>query len=420
MKIETNLSRKIAVSFAVVLVISIALGVLSYRSAVLFAESAETVARTHRNMSLLQATLANTVSAESEARGYIITGQEHFLRLYETALHDVDADLGELRNLARDPAVKARLIELDRMTAERLARLKHTVEIRRLQGFEAVREASGPGKELMDAVREVAGDIEARQNALLAERARSSATLSRRTIIMVIVSGVLAALVAAASVIILTSDVAQRERMEKEALDVSEREQRRIGQDLHDGVCQQLTGISLLSRSLQHRLDGQAATEAGQVTQLISDCIEQTRRVTRGLHPVPDEPAGLQLALKELADSVSETAKIACRLECPEPVPVPDQNAATNLYRIAQEAVQNALRHAEAGSIVIVLRADEDAITLAVSDDGHGLLPRRSGRGLGLEIMNYRAHTLGAEMKIRPGEGRGTVVTCTMPRAALR
>jgi signal transduction histidine kinase len=419
MKIETNLSRKIAVSFGIALVISIVLGVLSYRNAVLFTDSAETVARTHRAISLLQATVAHTVSAESEARGYVITGEEHFLRLYETALRDVERNLDQLRALVRNPEIQARLLELERLAGERLARLKLTVEIRRLQGFEAVREASGPGKELMDALRKVAADIEARQRELLMDRAQEAATLSRRTIVTVIVSGILAVVVAAASVIILTADVAQRERMEKEALDVSEREQRRIGQDLHDGVCQQLTGISLLSRSLQSRLDGQAAADAGQVTRLINDCIEQTRRVTRGLHPVPDEPAGLQLALNELARSVSATTGVACHFECPAPVPVPDQNAATNLYRIAQEAVQNALRHAEAKRIAVTLQADEDSVTLSVTDDGRGLPAHRSGRGLGLEIMSYRAHTLGAEIQIGPNAGGGTVMTCTMPRASF-
>jgi signal transduction histidine kinase len=419
MKFEISVARKVAIAFLAALGISLGLGLFSYHVTTRFMESADTVARTHRTMSLMQALLASTVSAESEARGYVITGNEEFLDLYRTATRDTQSSLEELRAMVRDSVVRDRLSELEALTAERLERLALTVETRRLKGFEAVREISGPGKQLMDDVRMVATEIEERQTELLDERAAYAATLSRRTIWAVIASAVVAAIVAAASVVILTADVAHRERMEKEVLDISEREQRRIGQDLHDGLCQQLTGISLLSRSIQQRLNGEIGEDAGRITRLINDCIDQTRRVTRGLHPVPDEPSGLQVALQELAESVSANAGVSCRLECPEPVPIPDQNAATNLYRIAQEAVQNALRHAEASLIVIRLSADEDAVTLSVSDDGRGFPDRPEGRGLGLQIMDYRAHTLAADVAIQPREPRGTEVTCTMPRSSL-
>jgi signal transduction histidine kinase len=202
-------------------------------------------------------------------------------------------------------------------------------------------------------------------------------------------------------------------------LEISEREQRRIGQDLHDGLCQQLTGISLLSRSLQQQLTGSTSDDANKITTLINECIEQTRQVTRGLHPVPDEPTGLQLALTELAASVSEASRLPCVCECPQPVPIPDQTAATNLYRIAQEAVQNALRHSGATQITIGLQMDERAITLVVRDNGRGIAYPTRSAGLGLDIMRYRADSMGASLEIARADEGGTVITCVLPRKAI-
>jgi signal transduction histidine kinase len=137
------------------------------------------------------------------------------------------------------------------------------------------------------------------------------------------------------------------------------------------------------------------------------------------LHPVPAEPSGLELALEELAKNVNAVSKVKCRFDCPTPVPIPDQDVATNLFRIAQEAVQNALRHAEAGTIVIALDGGENEIRLSVSDDGCGLPVRRTGLGIGLEIMSYRAHAVGARFSVEPREPRGTTVTCTLPRSSF-
>jgi signal transduction histidine kinase len=419
MHIALTLSRKIIAGFSLALLVTIAVGIVSYRNAANFIDSSDVVARTHRSIGLLQAVLADIVSAESEARGYVITGKEDFLTLYRKATRDAERNLRELKANVRDPANRQRLRELERLMRERLERLRVTLETRQLEGLEAVPRISGPGKALMDELREVALEIETRQRTLLDERDATARQLARRTIAMVIATGILATLVAAVGVVVLRADVMHRERLEREVLEISEREQRRIGQDLHDGLCQELTGVSLLSRSLQHQLAGAPAADAAKVTQLVNDCIEQTRRVTRGLHPVPDEPMGLQLALAELAASVTATARVPCRLECPHPVPIPAQIAATNLYRIAQEAVQNALRHAGATQIAIGLRLDEQAITLTVADDGCGLPETRTRRGLGLDIMDYRADSMSAHLTLTRAESGGTIVTCVLPRSAI-
>lgn len=419
MNIALTLSRKITVGFALAFLVTVIVSIVSYRNATNYIDSAATVNRTQRSIALLHALVANVASAESEARGFVITGSEDFLVLHRSAKKDATQDIAELRSTVRDPDNTRRINELEQLMHERFSRLEVSLETRRLEGLEAIPKTTGPGKRLMDELRKVAGAIESRQLKLLADRDERAGFLAERTISTVLIAGIFASTVGATGVFLLRSDLAQRERLEKEVLEISEREQRRIGQDLHDDLCQQLTGISLLSRSLQQQLTGPVSESASKVTHLINECIEQTRRVTRGLHPVPDEPTGLQLALTALAASVSGTAHTPCVCQCPQPVPIPDQIAATNLYRIAQEAVQNALRHSGAGRIEIGLGMDETAITLSVRDDGRGIdQPTRNG-GLGLDIMRYRANSMGASLDIAPAPGGGTAVTCMLPRKAI-
>lgn len=414
--IETGLSRRIAISFSIAFMVSIAMGLVSYWNAAQFVKSTEVVARTHRGIALLQSVLADSVSAESEMRGYIISGREEFLNLYRSSLADVVADLLNLKLSVKDTINRSLIDELEQLTKARAARLESTLALYHSEGIEAVRAATGPGKKLMDDLRRVVEQIESRQRVLLIERDSYARSLASRTMTAVVVSGILATLIAAASVVILTADVAQRERLEKEVIEISEREQRRIGQDLHDGVCQQMTGISLLGRSLQQRLKNDEAAEAGRIVRLMNECIEQTRLVTRGLHPVPDEPSGLMLALEELAENVRMTARVACCLDCTNPESLSiGPSTATHLYRIAQEAVQNALRHSEATSIVIGLHVIASSITISVADDGHGISADRLSRGLGLEIMRYRAQTIGAKLDVLPGSSNGgTIVKCSL------
>jgi signal transduction histidine kinase len=137
------------------------------------------------------------------------------------------------------------------------------------------------------------------------------------------------------------------------------------------------------------------------------------------LRPVPEEPGGLMVALRELAEGVVRTGQMACQFDCPAPVPVPDPIAAEHLFRIAQEAVQNAMRHAAPKLIRIYLAGDEDAIRLTVSDDGCGMDVDVASEGLGLSTMRYRARTLGAQFAVALIAGGGTIITCILPRSSL-
>ena len=214
-------------------------------------------------------------------------------------------------------------------------------------------------------------------------------------------------------------DITERKGLEEAILDISAREQRRIAQDLHDGLGQHLTGIAFMSKVLQEKLSDKSlpeAMEAEKIVQLVNQAIDNTRQLARGLHPVAAEPLGLMSALKKAASEVEELFHIRCTFEPEKPVSIHDVNLATHLYRIAQEAVNNAIRHGNSKNIVIRLSGKNGAGLLTIQDDGDGFLENPAKQpGVGLSIMNYRADIVGGSLKIQPNEARGVTVTCVFP-----
>jgi PAS domain S-box-containing protein len=217
----------------------------------------------------------------------------------------------------------------------------------------------------------------------------------------------------------LRAEIAERRRLEREVLRVSEFEQRRIGQDIHDGLCQQLAGITYLTQSLEtepckdHRL---MRSRLGKVRELLQKALADAREVAHGLSPLHLESGGLSDALRELARTTRKNHGIDCRFLCPRPVLVDDVARATHLYRIAQEAVHNSLKHGRAKTIRIGLRTANGVLRLRVEDSGRGL--RKSGQvrhGLGLPSMGYRARALGGQFEIGKRPGGGVIVTCVAP-----
>src|SRR6266404_1749826 len=198
----------------------------------------------------------------------------------------------------------------------------------------------------------------------------------------------------------LTREMAERERLEKEILQVSEREQRRIGRDLHDGLCQHLTGTALAGQVLEEKLAARLlpeARDASNVVGLVEEGITLARNLARGISPVDLEAEGLMAAFQELAASISKLSKVKCLFESDSRVLVRDASTATHLYRLAQEAVSNAIRHGKARRIDISLGNRNDRITLAVEDDGVGLPETwQTNQGLGTRIMAHRGAMIGA------------------------
>ena len=216
----------------------------------------------------------------------------------------------------------------------------------------------------------------------------------------------------------LKEEMAERERLERELLEISEREQRRIGQDLHDSLCQHLTGTTLAVQVLEEKLAARnlpEASEANKVVELVEEGINLSRKLAKGLHPVDMEADGLMLALEEYAATSSELFKVSCRFECDLPVLIHDAATAGHLFRIAQEAVGNAIKHGKARNILIRLDASEEATVLSVKDDGVGLTePLPKNRGMGLRIMAFRSGMIGGTFNARRDETGGTLVTCEL------
>jgi PAS domain S-box-containing protein len=214
-------------------------------------------------------------------------------------------------------------------------------------------------------------------------------------------------------------DITERKSLEESILEISAREQRRIAQDLHDGLGQHLTGIAFMSKVLQEKLSDQClpeAEEAAKIVRMVNEAIDNTRQLARGLHPVAAEPQGLMSALRKWANEVEVLFQIRCSFHCDVPVYIPDANAATHLYRIAQEAVNNAIRHGKSKNIVIRLAERGGTAVLTIQDDGGGFPAKPTTvPGVGLSIMNYRADMIGGSLKVQPNDTRGITVTCMFP-----
>ena len=221
----------------------------------------------------------------------------------------------------------------------------------------------------------------------------------------------------------LASEMEERTRLEKELLEISERGQRQIGHDLHDSLGQHLTATAFASQVLTEQLENKSQPEsaaARHLVKMVEEAITLTRSFARGLQPVEVKAEGLMDGFQELARNISERFKVSCEFECREPVLLHDAARSTHLYRIAQEAITNAIKHGKAKFINISLEKTDDAITLTITDDGIGLPENaRSGEGMGLRIMAYRAGMIGATFNIESQRESGTRVTCKLPSSNL-
>ncbi len=214
-------------------------------------------------------------------------------------------------------------------------------------------------------------------------------------------------------------DVTERRELERQILEISDEEQRRIGRDIHDLLGQNLAGIAFLSKVLSQRLAAESSPEAAQaieITSLVNQTVAQARAFSRGLCPVEVSEEGLRIALKDVAANVTSVFNIACTFECTLPALVFDNTVAVHLYHIAREAANNAVKHAWPSHVSISLGEQDGNVVLSVRDDGTGLPEDIArGKGMGLRIMRYRADLIGASLSIGRAPGGGTQVTCLLP-----
>jgi PAS domain S-box-containing protein len=215
----------------------------------------------------------------------------------------------------------------------------------------------------------------------------------------------------------LKREIKRRKGLEGQILEVSDREQQRLGQELHDGICQHLTAVAFMARAValrsrDHRVFD--AKDIEKIAELVNAAAADVRNLARGLHHIDVDAAGLVRALQNLVDR--EIWKIPCRLEVRRPFHIEDDEAAVHLYRIAREAVINANKHAEAREIVINLGRSRKGIALSVTDDGIGIAADVDrSKGMGFHIMNHRALSAGGRLEVESPKQGGTRVTCYLP-----
>jgi len=217
----------------------------------------------------------------------------------------------------------------------------------------------------------------------------------------------------------LLEEIKERKCLEKELLSISEREQRLIGQELHDSIGQQFAGIAFLAKVLEQKLASKLpdeAADAAEIARLVNQATDQARDLAKGLHPVDLDAGSLVSALRELAAATEHLFGIRCTLKADEHIPIDDTTVAIHLYRITQEAITNAIKHSRAKNIRIALTAGSDKSVLMVESDGLAF-PEVvvKGAGMGLQIMDHRADMIHGSLNIRCSEQSGTILTCVFP-----
>jgi two-component system CheB/CheR fusion protein len=214
-------------------------------------------------------------------------------------------------------------------------------------------------------------------------------------------------------------DITDRRRLEQEILRISDQERRRIGQDLHDGLGQMLTGTALIARNLTQKLRSAGVPEAddlAEITDLIKEADEYARGLAKGLVPVELEENGLSAALRQLISHVERLFPVRCTFNSVGTLWNLESTVSTHLYRIAQEALSNAVKHGRARKVSLTLSSGSRQLRLRIKDDGIGFpdeLPEE--HGMGVQIMHYRARIIGATLEIWRDPAGGTVVICSLP-----
>lgn len=220
----------------------------------------------------------------------------------------------------------------------------------------------------------------------------------------------------------LQSEIIQRKRIESEILEITQEEQRRFGSQLHDGLCQELTAISIFAKSLAQKMEINNTLELAElkkISDMLLIAVDQARDTARGLYPGELEGVSLMHSLEEL--TFLKLGNYQCTFYCPSPILVKDSNTATHLYRIAQEGISNAALHGKSKNIEVSFTQDKNNITLTITDDGIGMMSNlKNLKGIGLKIMKYRAHLINASFQIKPNSPHGVIISCMLNNTKIK
>ena len=220
----------------------------------------------------------------------------------------------------------------------------------------------------------------------------------------------------------LLNEMSERGRLEREIIDLSEHEQRRFGQELHDVVCQELASVGIAAHMLERKLSSlkhEETAHAREIALMADHALETTRSVARGFFTAGFDGAGLEEALRAGARQTEKRSGISCVVHWQENLVIKDEPTVIHLFRIAQEAVQNAVKHAKATHITVRMERKDEMLRLMVEDDGKGLALTKGEKGLGLRIMAYRAGLIGGEFRMEHSAEGGIRIVCLVPAERL-
>jgi signal transduction histidine kinase len=443
---------RIALAAALILVASI--NVLWWRLDEQATNQANLVDHTHQVIAALEETLARADDMVLGQRGFALTHEVGFLEPYFNATNRMPALIHSLEELTRDNAKQtANLASLEPSLAgyEQFNR-EHIEELAKGNPLAPDLEFRRKIRDSTAVIHALVGQMVSEENNLLAQRQKSSKRATRVVTYVNAIAGLVSmALLAAVFGALwrenarrresekelqlshgelesrvrqrtqsLLQSESERKRLEQEILETSDKEMDRIGQDLHDGVGQQLTALSLFATSLQKEAEEQAPQLAEACQKIgveLRELVRQIRVLSHGLSPVSLEENGLVEALRKLADDMQVAAAVHCRFEDSSEIPFTDSHVALQLYRIGQEAITNAVKHSGADEVCISLKATHAKTELRVADNGRGFsAPVQGKTGLGLRAMKYRADVIGASIEIDSTPGKGTRIHCVIQK----
>lgn len=390
----------------------------SFLDAQRMANMASAVEATHRTLAQLNDVSLSVERAVTTVRVFMLSGAEDYVMPFADMKERIAEDLSQLRRaFAEDSEQSLRLADLDALVAERIQMSEQYIAVRRVKEVaEAVKEIPAGGEQLVGRIRDLIGQMEQAERLRLAQRQAAAATSNERTLIAVAFSGVTSLILLTAAFAALRRQVVRRAALEKELLAASEHERSRIGRDLHDGLGQELTGLSLGLEALGMSLEREQSAHVPVVhnlSTLARKAVLDASRMAHSLTAVSWSAVSLCNALRGLANDINTYSNVTCTVRCSAAADLRDPDVSAQLFRIAQEGTTNALKHGNPTEIEVHCWRERNRGFLAVRDNGTGVEPDAlRNRGLGLRSMRYRAGAIGGTLTIRTNSQGGTELLC--------
>ena len=397
--------------------------IASFLDARRMADMASAVDATQRTLAQLNDVSLSVERAVTTARVFVLSGAESLLAPFSDVKQHIAEDLAVLRRtFAEDAEQSSRLAELGKLVTKRIEMSEDYIALRRTKEVaEAVKEIPAGGEQLVGEIRHLIEQMEQSEQLRLQQRQAAVAANNTRTLIAVAFSSAMSLILLTAAFAALRRQVDRRVVLEREILAASEHERSRIGRDLHDGLGQELTGLSLgleaLGRSLEREQSTHAPT-ARDLAALARKAVLDASRMAHSITPVSWNAVSLCTALRSLANDINAYSDATCVARCSPDDDLRDPDVLAQLFRIAQEGTTNALKHGNPTEIEVHYWQEGNRGYLAVRDDGTGIDPGLSSRGLGLRSMRYRASTIGGTLDVRMRPEGGTELFCEFERPA--